>query len=121
MSETPELLPCPFCGGEMMFRKALWPSDGDTDSIIHKVPQGGPDGNCGSGDFSNGTSDGQIVTAWNSRAPDPRISALIEVVKKVETLLSARTNSLRDHTNSEKVALCNLRNALRAALTAMEE
>lgn len=40
---TEELKPCPFCGGKMQLRQALWPSDGDTDAIIHKAIQGGPD------------------------------------------------------------------------------
>lgn len=76
MTDTPELLPCPFCGGDMMYRKALWPSDGDCDAIIHKVQQGGPDGNCGLSYFSNGTADGQIIDAWqravwNRRAVPP--------------------------------------------------
>ena len=65
-----ELSPCPFCGSEMMLRQALWPHDGDRDSIIHQTPQNGPDGLCGLIDFSVGTADeGITVTqAWNRRS-----------------------------------------------------
>jgi hypothetical protein len=51
----------------MMFRAALWPSDGDSDAIIHSAVQGGPDGCCGLMHFSNGTSDRQIIEMWNRR------------------------------------------------------
>jgi len=59
-----DLLPCPFCGKDMMLRSALWPSEGDTDSIIHAEPT-----ECPMYDFCDGTADGSIVGRWNSR-PD---------------------------------------------------
>lgn len=73
----------------MMFRAALWPSDGDADAIIHKVPQGGPDGNCGLAYFSNGTSDGQIIQAWNHRTPekDETKELLREALADMETIV----------------------------------
>lgn len=81
MTEELKLRECPFCGGEMMFRAALWPSDGDSDGIIHKDVQGGPDGCCGVMSFSNGTSDRQIIAAWNRRAPSPEVTALVEAAR----------------------------------------
>ncbi len=57
------LLPCPFCGGAMQFRKALWPSDGNTDAIIHAQPA-----ECPLSDFSNATIDESIIAEWNTRA-----------------------------------------------------
>lgn len=57
------LAPCPLCGGAMMFRKALWPSDGNTDDIIHASPS-----TCGLMGFSTGTTDESVISAWNTRA-----------------------------------------------------
>lgn len=61
-----ELLPCPWCGEAMMERHALWPSDGDTDAIIHAKPT-----ECPLTGFSLGTSDegSSVRAAWNTRAP----------------------------------------------------
>lgn len=60
--EIAGLKPCPFCDGEVMFRKALWPSDGCTDAIIHATFNG-----CGLGEFSTYTIDESVITAWNTR------------------------------------------------------
>lgn len=60
-----KLLPCPFCGGEVQFRKALWPADGDVDAVIHKDVTL----HCGLSHFSNDSVDEQIIAAWNRRAP----------------------------------------------------
>lgn len=71
-----ELLPCPFCGGEMQLRCALWPSEGDTDAVIHNVPGGT---SCPiEGAFSIGTADeGKSVSeAWNQRVPPSREEGL---------------------------------------------
>ena len=54
---------CPFCGEATMFRKALWPSDGCVDAIIHRDPS-----QCGLQDFSTGTVDESAIAAWNTRA-----------------------------------------------------
>lgn len=64
MSTQEELLPCPFCGGEAQFRKALWPSDGNTDAIIHAAPS-----ECGLSHFDIGTTDESVIAAWNRRTP----------------------------------------------------
>lgn len=63
-SQTTELLPCPFCGGAMQPRHALWASDGDTDSVIHAEPS-----ECGLVGFSIGTADNgvSVAAAWNRR------------------------------------------------------
>jgi hypothetical protein len=60
-----ELLPCPFCGGQMMRREALWPSDGDTDGIIHACPT-----DCPLPEFNVGIADqcASVAAAWNHRA-----------------------------------------------------
>lgn len=60
---TEQLKTCPFCGGEMQFRKALWPSDGCTDSITHAEPS-----ECGMLDFSTNTTDESVIAAWNRRS-----------------------------------------------------
>lgn len=59
-----ELLPCPFCGRAMLFRKALWPSEGNFDGVIHAAP-----GECGLVEFSTGTIDESVIAAWNTRHP----------------------------------------------------
>jgi hypothetical protein len=64
MSE-PGLLPCPFCGCAVQFRKALWPSDGCTDAIIHAEPS-----ECGLTQFDIGTTDERVIGAWNRRSKD---------------------------------------------------
>lgn len=69
MSEKP-LDNCPFCAGRMMFRKALWPSDGDTDAIIHAFNTNGARF-CGMDVFTTYTADESIIELWNRRAPAP--------------------------------------------------
>lgn len=61
------LSPCPFCGGRVQFRKALFVSDGCTDAIIHAEPN-----NCGMTDFTTYTADQSVITAWNTRAANAR-------------------------------------------------
>lgn len=63
MTESPDLLACPFCGGEMQFRKALWIEDGCTDAIIHKGAS-----ECGMADFCTDTTDESVIVTWNRRA-----------------------------------------------------
>jgi len=60
---TPEaiLRPCPFCNGGMQFRKALWPSDGNTDAIIHDSAT-----DCPLVEFEDGTIDESIIARWNA-------------------------------------------------------
>lgn len=48
----------------MMFRQALWPSEGDTDSVIHADAN---PLNCPLPDFSNDTADLSVIEAWNTR------------------------------------------------------
>lgn len=74
-----ELLPCPFCGAAMMERHALWPSEGDTDSIIHAQPT-----DCPLTDFGLGTADEgvSVCAAWNRRSPDA-VGELVEGLRLV--------------------------------------
>jgi len=65
MSE-PNLKPCPFCGANVKFRKALWPSDGCVDGIIHANET-----DCGLIEFSNYTTDESIIELWNQRMATP--------------------------------------------------
>lgn len=61
-----DLLPCPFCGSAMMLRDALWPSEGDTDGILHAAPT-----DCPLPEFSVSTADecASVAAAWNKRTP----------------------------------------------------
>ncbi|GAA4827181.1 hypothetical protein GCM10023232_26760 [Sphingosinicella ginsenosidimutans] len=70
-----ELLPCPFCGGEMIFRKALWPADGCTDAVIHRDPV-----ECGLTVFDTDSADESVIPAWNARAltPSPSPGEVVE-------------------------------------------
>ncbi len=82
---TKGLLPCPFCAEQMMFRKALWPTDGCVDAIIHAAP-----GNCPMTDFFDGTINESIIARWNTRvltaADKTRIEALTEALEKLATI-----------------------------------
>lgn len=82
MPETQrDLLPCPFCGGAVQFRKALWVSDGCTDAVIHAY-----EADCGLPDFSDGSTDESIIETWNTRAAqqDGARNALHEIVTNGE-------------------------------------
>ena len=75
-----ELKPCPFCGGPMQLRFALWPSEGDRDAVIHNVPGGTScpiEGAFSIDTFDNGVS---VAEAWNRRAPDKPSEAVAWVV-----------------------------------------
>ena|ERR1700723_2219405 len=54
------LRPCPFCGGAVMRRDALWPSEGDRDAIIHAEPS-----DCPMQVFEDGTWGGSLYGRWN--------------------------------------------------------
>jgi len=60
-----ELKLCPFCGKPMMLREALWPSEGDTDAIIHADKT-----DCPMFGFGDGSADGSIVEKWNICSSD---------------------------------------------------
>ena len=78
--EAVELKPCPFCGGEMQIREALWPSEGDTDGIIHAAPSA-----CPLPEFNTGTADNcaTVAAAWNLRSL-PHLSQGAVRVKPLE-------------------------------------
>lgn len=75
-----ELRPCPFCGGNMQHRHALWPSEGDSDGIIHTSPT-----ECPADGFSIGTADKgmSVAAAWNRRPSDPVRADLVEMLKHI--------------------------------------
>ncbi len=54
------LIPCPFCGGEVMRRDALWPSEGDRDAVIHAEPS-----DCPLRVFEDDTWGGSLYGRWN--------------------------------------------------------
>jgi len=68
-----ELKACPLCGGRMMFRKALWPSDGCTDAVIHAEPT-----DCGMVVFDTGTTDESVIAAWNTRKSEALADDAVE-------------------------------------------
>jgi len=77
MTALPDMRACPFCGARVQLREALWPSEGDTDAIIHVNPT-----TCPLISFSNGSADGcvTVVEKWNSRKGDDR-DELIEALR----------------------------------------
>lgn len=72
-----------------MFRKALWPSDGNTDSIIHKVSEG-----CGLAVFDDDTIDESIIAKWNTRSSGlPPATDLEWAERIIKAVDEARHNS----------------------------
>ena len=61
MGDEPSLLPCPFCGGAVRRRDALWPAEGDSDAVIHAEPT-----DCPLQVFSDGTWGGSVYGRWNA-------------------------------------------------------
>lgn len=57
-----DLLPCPFCGRAVQFRKALWPIDGDCDGINHAEPTDCPL------HFESHKADESVIADWNRRS-----------------------------------------------------
>jgi hypothetical protein len=75
MTDTTELLRCPFCGSAMQLRGALWPSEGDTASIIHSAPS-----DCAMKDFTlDKPDDESVIEAWNRRAAPVENNAVPQV------------------------------------------
>jgi hypothetical protein len=76
----------------MQFRKALWPSDGCVDAIMHAEPT-----SCGMVDFSTGTTDESVIAAWNTRpspVPGPRCG---EMERALARLAAAEANYRHAH------------------------
>lgn len=86
LQREPELLPCPFCDGEVQPRDALWPSDGDSDAVIHASPSV-----CPLLVFSNDTADKSVYVLWNRRATSG------ERERCIDTLRSEPTGTERAH------------------------
>lgn len=68
----------------MMLRDALWPSEGDTDGILHAAPT-----DCPLGEFSVQVADEcvSVAAAWNKRALSPDLT---EVAYLREALRAAK-------------------------------
>lgn len=95
MSGDVKLEPCPFCGDEMMPRHALWPSEGDSDGIIHAHST-----ECPAEGFSIGTADEgvSVAVAWNRRSSSAAERAVVEALEMAEgTLLIASRMLTEDH------------------------
>lgn len=74
MSDAPELKPCPFCGGQADIWKA---------SVDLGLPAWIACTHCKEGVFctkEHSTTEAAIA-AWNRRAPDPRVAALVDAAK----------------------------------------
>lgn len=72
MTDKPELLPCPFCGGTELYMDMVGAKniDGNEPSIVIECPTK----NCAYGQFSRGhklvAGDAEVATKlWNTRAP----------------------------------------------------
>lgn len=91
-------MPCPFCGGEVMLRAALWPSEGDRDDIIHAAPT-----NCPLATFADDTFDGSIVDRWNTRSSGLPSGSYLEWAERlIAAIDEARCNS--DSKNAAAIA-----------------
>ena len=59
---TPELLPCPFCGGDA----DIWRASGERTAWVACM------GRCSVLVSKEYTTDAEAIAAWNTRAPDLR-------------------------------------------------
>lgn len=103
MSE--ELKPCPFCNGATAYWEGVLCVD------------------CGARIAFKGGTVAEHTSAWNSRAPDPRVKALLEATKAVSEGLEAHPDEPDRMllTSSGFVRANKLLADLRVALAAMEE
>jgi hypothetical protein len=88
---APGLEPCPWCGGKVQPRWALWISDGCIDSIIHAEPT-----DCPMQVFEDGSTDKSIVAKWNARSSQAKddahaveIAALKQEITEVRAALDS--------------------------------
>ena len=71
-----DLKPCPFCGSDPM--PEFYSSEGGTGYAIHCQAEA-----CPAWPSTHGENEDEAITAWNARAPDPRLA-------EVEADLEAR-------------------------------
>ena len=120
--EQTDLLPCPFCGGEMQHRYALWPTEGDRDAIIHNVPGGTScpiEGAFSIDTFDNGVS---VAEAWNRRAsPSPAGGVQGVTGEMAERFLRAWLGWLPDASIAGHSQLPRAFAALKAALSSQAQ
>ena len=94
MSGDVMLEPCPFCGDEMMPRHALWPSEGDSDGIIHAHST-----ECPAEGFSIGTADEgvSVAVAWNRRFSSAAERAVVEALMDATAHLAGSASAYRKY------------------------
>lgn len=114
-----ELLPCPWCGEAVMFRKALWPSDGCVDAIIHSSPSA-----CGMVGFTTDTIDESVIAAWNTRQPpadDATVVGLSDDQRDAIATQAINERWPKGWSRSNKLAAMGMvRYAVDAAIAAMQ-
>lgn len=104
MTAPDKLEPCPFCGGQMRFRKALWPSDGNVDAIIHAEPS-----KCGMESFSTYTTDESVIAAWNRRpTPSPEAGEVMRLTQRAEAA-EVRAAELQSWNDEIKIGVEHLK------------
>lgn len=104
MSAQQYVKACPFCGAAMMFRKALWPSDGCTDAIIHAAPT-----DCGLTAFDTETTDESAIAAWNRRASEAELVAALRAAE-------GHLEEMRKDATWHPIGDCPVLNNIRAIL-----
>ena len=71
MTKPPELLPCPFCGGAC----EIWNANEGRPAWIACM------GRCAVLVSKEHKTDAEAVAAWNARAPEPAVQALVEALR----------------------------------------
>lgn len=117
---TEVLLGCPFCGGEAALSDAESGSNG-----LSRAARNPRCKACGA-DLGYCETSREAIAAWNRRAPDPKVAALVEAGREAESALLAAFSEISELANilSREPATSGrcyqAANDLRAALQAIE-